>query len=170
VHRFRVNFKLAFLLFCVSFYTNAQEEIPHLLARFTTEKINIDGKETERVWESAEIANTNWQHFPTESKKVTKPTEVRILFDDQNVYILCKAYSLNDQYITPSLRRDFSGGASDKINFVLDTYSDGINAYMFGSNPFGVKSDLLVSNGGIGEAKGDINRTWDVQSTTDILS
>ena len=162
MHRFRVNFKLAFLLFCVSFYTNAQEEIPHLLARFTTEKINIDGKETERVWESAEIANTNWQHFPTESKKVTKPTEVRILFDDQNVYILCKAYSLNDQYITPSLRRDFSGGASDKINFVLDTYSDGINAYMFGSNPFGVKSYLLVSNGGIGEAKDDINRTWDV--------
>ena len=138
------------------------QDVPKMRAHYTTEKITLDGNDKETVWSTVQAAQTHWQHFPMESQDIAQPTEVKVVFDDENLYILCKAYSLSDQYITPSLRRDFSGGASDKINFVLDTYSDGINAYMFGSNPFGVKSDLLVSNGGIGEAKDDINRTWDV--------
>jgi len=158
----RFSLGLLGLIFFISNSVIGQEEAPHMAATYTTEKITIDGKALESEWAKAVQANTQWQHFPVESNTVTQPTEVRILYDDTNLYILCKAYSISDQYITPSLRRDFSGGASDKINFVLDTYSDGINAYMFGSNPFGVKSELLVSNGGIGEAKDDINRTWDV--------
>ncbi|MGA0444626.1 MAG: DUF5916 domain-containing protein [Flavobacteriaceae bacterium] len=138
------------------------QDVPKMLASFTNYNILIDGSPSEEVWNTAEVATTRWQHFPTESQSISQPTEVRILYDEKNLYILCKAYSVTNKYITPSLRRDFSGGASDKINFVIDTYSDGINAYMFGSNPFGVKSDLLVSNGGIGEAADDINRTWDV--------
>ena len=51
------------------------------------------------------------------------------------------------------LKWDFSGAASDKVNFLFDTFSDGNNAYMFGSNMLGVKSDILVSNGGVGTSR-----------------
>ena len=31
---------------------------------------------------------------------------------------------------------------------------------MFGSNMLGVKVDILVSNGGVGSPRSDLNRTW----------
>ena len=34
---------------------------------------------------------------------------------------------------------------------------------MFGSNMRGVKSDILVSNGGVSTPQNDINRTWDAK-------
>jgi len=155
--------KLFFLLLGASFWLSAQEEKPTLLVQHIEEPITIDGKELEVAWATAQEATIGWQHFPINSTNIEHPTTLKMLFDEQNLYLLCKAYSSSDQYITPSLRRDFSGAASDKINFTIDTYSDGNTAYMFGSNPFGVKSDLLISNGGVGDARSDINRDWDVK-------
>lgn len=154
------TFQIIFALF--GLWAVAQDEKPRLEVHYILNPIKVDGKE-ETLWETAEETQLDWQHFPINSTNVEHPTTLKILFDDQNIYLLCKAYSSSDQYITPSLRRDFSGAASDKINFTFDTYSDGNTAYMFGSNPFGVKSDLLISNGGVGEAQTDINRNWDVK-------
>ena len=47
------------------------------------------------------------------------------------------------------MRWDFSGRAADKINLAFDTFSDGNNAYHFGTNPLGVRADALISNGGV---------------------
>ena len=152
---------LVLLIFLLIFSNlNSQQMKLEYHVKFSTNEIKIDGIADEDSWKTANKMNTNWQHFPKENNQFNNPTEVRILFDNENIYLLCKSFSKSKDYVIPSLKWDFSGAASDKVNFLFDTFSDGNNAYVFGSNMLGVKSDMLVSNGGIGSARSDINRTW----------
>ena len=139
---------------------NSQQNKLDYHVKFSLNEIIIDGIADENSWKTAKKMNANWQHFPNETNEFKNPTEVRILFDNENIYLLCKSFSKTNDYVIPSLKWDFSGAASDKVNFLFDTFSDGNNAYMFGSNMLGVKSDILVANGGIGSSRLDINRTW----------
>ena len=139
---------------------NSQQKKLDYHVKFSQNKIIIDGVADENSWKTAKKMNANWQHFPSETDEFNNPTEVKILFDNENIYLLCKSFSKTNDYIIPSLKWDFSGAASDKVNFLFDTFSDGNNAYMFGSNMLGVKSDILVANGGIGSSRSDLNRTW----------
>ena len=150
---------LIFLLILTNL--NSQQKKLDYHVKFSSNEIKIDGIDDENSWKTANKMYANWQHFPNETDEFNNPTEVRILFDDKNIYLLCKSFSKSKDYVIPSLKWDFSGAASDKVNFLFDTFSDGNNAYMFGSNMLGVKSDILVSNGGVGTSRSDINRTWD---------
>ena len=125
---------------------NSQQKKLDYNVKFASNRIKIDGVADENSWKLADKMYTNWQHFPNETNEFNNPTELRILFDDKNIYLLCKSFSKSKDYVIPSLKWDFSGAASDKVNFLFDTFSDGNNAYMFGSNMLGVKSDILVSN------------------------
>ena len=150
---------LLFFLFMLSILNSQQNKLDYHI-KFSPNEIIIDGVADENSWKKANKMNANWQHFPNETNEFNNPTEVRILFDDENIYLLCKSFSKTSDYVIPSLKWDFSGAASDKVNFLFDTFSDGNNAYMFGSNMLGVKSDILVANGGIGSSRSDLNRTW----------
>lgn len=155
---------LAVLIYLIlSFKGFTQETYPKMNVKFISSTITIDGIGMEEAWKTADSTYANWRHFPDESADFKNPTQLKMLFDDKNIYLLCKAFSASDDYVIPSLKWDFSGKASDKINFVFDTFSDGNIAYMFGSNMAGVKSDILVSNGGVGTPKNDLNRTWDAK-------
>ena len=59
-----------------------------------------------------------------------------------------KVYSSGKDYIIPSLRRDFRAGGNDNITLLFDTFNDATNAFIFGSNPYGVRREMLLSNGG----------------------
>ena len=70
-------------------------------------KITIDAKMMETDWENAEIASGFNQYFPSDSVMAHAGTEVRMTYDDENVYILAKMHNLGERsYVTPSLRRD----------------------------------------------------------------
>tara|TARA_S200000501_G_scaffold149170_1_gene140688 strand:- start:534 stop:2852 length:2319 start_codon:yes stop_codon:yes gene_type:complete len=148
------------LIFLILSNLNSQQKKIEYHVKFSTNNIKIDGVVDEDSWKRANKMYANWQHFPNETKEFNNPTELRILFDDENIYLLCKSFSKTNDYVIPSLKWDFSGAASDKVNFLFDTFSDGNNAYMFGSNMLGVKSDILVSNGGVGSSRTDTNRSW----------
>ena len=139
----------------------AQETSPNINVKFISSAISIDGNDLEEVWETADSTYINWRYFPDNQTNFENKTQLKILYDDKNIYLMCKAFSKTDKYVIQTLKWDFSGRAADKINFVFDTFSDGNIAYMFGSNMAGVKSDILVSNGGVGTPRSDLNRTWD---------
>jgi hypothetical protein len=89
------------------------------------------------------------QYFPYDSSAAIDQTEVRMTYDDQFIYVAAKMYrSGSQQYVTPSLRRDFRGAGFDVIAVILDTYKDRTNAFSFGVNPFGVQREGLIANGG----------------------
>lgn len=84
------------------------------------------------------------------------------------MYVLIEAQAEDENYITPSLRRDFSSRNSDSVTLVLDTFNDGTNAFLFGTNPEGVKREALISNGGNNFPR-DFNRSWDVKWQAEVV-
>ena len=68
----------------------------------------------------------------------TFPTEARILYDDENLYVGRGAHDPEpDRLVIPSLEQDFESGNSDIFGITLDTFLDHRNAFMFLVNPKG---------------------------------
>lgn len=124
-----------------------------------TGKILIDGNIDEPDWYKSVPGSNFWQWFPSDSTYAALPTEIFFTYDDENLYVAAKCHSLNDNYVVPSLRRDFRAGGSDNLTFIFDTFNDKTNAFFFGTNPEGVLREGLVSNGGSG--RDDFSESWD---------
>jgi hypothetical protein len=116
--------------------------------KYIDEPIKIDAVLDEPAWNQTDSATSFWQYFPTDSVQAKQQTELKFLFDDTNLYVGIKVYASDKNYITPSLRRDFRASGNDNITLLFDTFNDGSNAYIFGTNPYGVNRDMLLSGGG----------------------
>lgn len=129
--------------------------------RRTTGPIKLDGVLDEAAWQLADSADFFKQYFPYDSSYAQAQTVARILYDDQYIYVSGIMYNLdNDRdYITPSLRRDFRGEANDSFSVLFDPFQDNTNATLFGINPFGVRREGLIANGGSGD--GAFSLDWD---------
>ena len=162
--KIRLNYLISCLFILVSYAFYSQQDQNEYTVKFTSNKINIDGLDNESSWDSSHSIFTNWTFFPNVSDQFDSPTELKIVYDDTNIYILAKAFTKNNNFVIPSLRWDFPGRSSDCINLLFDTFSDGNNAYLFGSNMLGVKRDALISNGGYAGSggRGDVfDISWD---------
>lgn len=127
---------------------------------------NIDGVLNEEMWQLAETSGEYYEYFPTDTKLVTYQTEIKMLYNEGFLYIGIKAYAPGKNYKTPSYERDFSISGADVINLMFDTYSDRLNAFLFGINPFGVVREGTISNGGItGQLDLNWDTKWDGEST-----
>lgn len=123
--------------------------------------IIIDGVINEADWMEADTATDFRQHFPMDTSLATAPTVVRMAYDEHFIYVVAVMHNKGPRtYVTPSLRRDFRGGANDGFSIIFDTFMDRTNAFMFGINPFGVQREGLISNGG-GQSEDDFSLTWD---------
>lgn len=138
---------ISFILLCSVFRLNAQE-ITRTIIHKTTEKVILDGILDDDCWQKAQVIGPFWQHFPVDSIHAVAPTEIFLSFDENFLYLGFRANSSGEEYIIPSLRRDFRAGGNDNVSFMLDTYNDGTNAFLFGTNPYGVQREALISNGG----------------------
>ena len=134
---------------------------PHYLIEKTSESIVLDGVPDEAVWNSAQMMTGFMQQFPNDSALATSQTEIRLTYDDKNLYFYAKMYNQSEDrdYVTPSLKRDFRGGSNDMIVLNLDTYQDNTNAFNFGINPWGVRREGVISNGG--NNGGSLSNDWD---------
>ena len=133
-------------LCCLTLSLNAQDQ---LLIKKASSPINIDGVMDEPAWEEADMASRFNQVFPYDTSEAIAPTEVRMTYDDDFVYVVAVMHNLGPRdYVVQSLRRDYRGPAYDGFTVVLDTYKDKTNAFVFGVNPHGVQREGLVSNGG----------------------
>ncbi|AQG78641.1 carbohydrate binding family 9 domain-containing protein [Spirosoma montaniterrae] len=132
----------------VSLAQNADNDQRYRLPiRRATGRIVLDGKLTEAAWKSARPARNFWQQFPYDTLRAGKQTEVRLTYDQQNLYIGIVAFQ-QQQYVIPSLRRDFAtSGHSDAVLINIDTFRDKQTAFQFAVNPYGVEREGLVSNG-----------------------
>ncbi len=143
----------------VTFRAYSQEK-PHILVKKTTGPITIDGLPDEPIWQESVPAKDFHQYFPSDTSLSNGKTEVYITYDDKNIYLLAKCFDeLPGKYQTSSLRRDYRGPANDGISFIIDTYQDNTNAFVFGINPYGVLREGLIANGGQG--RDSYSLSWD---------
>jgi hypothetical protein len=119
--------------------------------------IVLDGKLDEGSWAAATIAKGFIQNDPREGQPATFDTEVRLLYDDDALYI--GVFAIDDQpaqIIVNELRKDFNTGTADGFSVIIDSFHDERNGYQFAINPSGAKWDAQTSNEGR-----DTNANWD---------
>jgi hypothetical protein len=121
------------------------------------EAINIDGRIDEQVWKRAALAGNFIQNEPDEGQPESERTEIRVLYDRDNLYFGVSAEdSQIGRVIVTELRKDFNQDNGDSIVIALDTFHDERNAYQFAVNPAGAKWDAQMNNEGR-----ETNANWD---------
>jgi hypothetical protein len=122
----------------------------------------IDGRLTDSAWQQASPVNGFIQSFPSFGSPASAPSEVRILYDDDAVYI--GAYLYDDPAL---IRRQITArdGESrqdvDYFSVFFDTYNDQQNGFQFLVTTANVQSDARLG-GSSNRSFGDFgDKTWD---------
>ena len=122
-----------------------------------TGAIKIDGSLDDPDWDSAPLARGFIQNDPHEGEPATEDTDVRVLYDANNIYIGVFAHDGEPHAIlTSELAKDFNRESGDDFEIVLDTFHDQRNGYVFATNAHGAKWDAQMINEGL-----EINENWD---------
>ncbi|MDH5760443.1 MAG: carbohydrate binding family 9 domain-containing protein [Gemmatimonadota bacterium] len=118
---------------------------PEARAIRTNETIVIDGRPDEAAWRDAEIITDFIQSVPSTGMPGTENTVVRVLYDENRLYISAVCYESDmSGIIVPSIVQDFETHDSDMFGVTIDTYLDRRNAFMFLVNPGGALKDGQV--------------------------
>ena len=132
-----------------------------VFVNYIEKPIILDANLNEKAWQNSKGASGFWQYFPLDTIQAKQQATIKFLFDDDNLYAGIKVNALANDFIIPSLRRDFNAGGSDNITLLFDTFNDGTNAFIFGTNPYGIKREMLLSGGG-SELRG-FTMAWDTK-------
>ncbi len=133
----------------VTFAQQPSEDVPTVRATRVDTAPEFDGFVNEAFWDAIAPATDFIQQNPDEGQPSTERTEVRIGFDDQNLYfgIICFDREPENIVVTQN-RRDGALDDTDSIQLLIDAYNDGQNAFIFGTSPAGVEFDAQVTKAG----------------------
>lgn len=128
-------------------------DVPAFVAARTAVAPRIDGTPDEDVWQLAAPITGFTQQEPDTGAPAKEQTEVRILFDDDALYVAAWLYDTGP--VTAKLARRDAFLAADWFAFYVDAHHDHRTARMFRVNPLGVQRDSLI------EESDDEDRSWD---------
>jgi hypothetical protein len=115
----------------------------------------IDGVIDERAWEDAIPIGTFVQAEPVEGQPASELTDVRVLYDENAIYIGVVCFDSDpSRIVTTDSRRDAALSGQDSFQIILDTYHDRQNGFIFGTTPLGVEYDAQVRNEGETQSSG----------------
>lgn len=110
--------------------------------------IKLDGLLDEAAWKTGDPPAGHFKFiFPNDTAYSKWHTEIKLTFDDRNLYVGAVCYERRSDYTVQSLRRDFGPGTTDVINVMFDPTKDGLNGFMFSVSPYNVQRDVLIANG-----------------------
>jgi len=127
----------------------------------------IDGRDDDAIWKSA-TPITGFRVFdPKEDGDPTFPTEAKIGYDAQNIYIFARMFDPHPDSIVSLLSRRDVRTQSEQVKIMIDSYHDRRTGYEFAVNPAGVKRDYYTYN----DSQEDItwDAVWDVATRIDSL-
>ena len=146
-------------------YGNLDSDDYILSATRVASTINVDGHLDEAQWQDAEVAGDFFQLEPVEGAPATFPTEVRVLYDDKNLYVGFVCFDPNPENImAPDMQRDTRMSFSnDMVTVVIASLDHYREAFEFQTNPNGARSDSFVSAEGNNSDR-DWNGLWNAAS------
>ena len=119
----------------------------------------------EAVWKNAEVATNFAMVLPMDTSIAKVPTEVRLTYDNDNLYIIATCYkSVAGKDMVESLKRDWNFGKNDNFIVFMDTYGDLTNGFAFGANAAGAQWDGTMYEGG------SVDLNWDNKWTSNITN
>lgn len=111
--------------------------------------ISIDGVLDDAAWAAAPVIDRFVQQKPDAGALSTERTEVRILYDDDHLYVGAELFDSGDaEPIIPTLQRDPNTRDGDAFGFAFDTFGEGKTVYAFFVNPGGAVRDTQTSDDG----------------------
>jgi hypothetical protein len=145
---------------------------PNTTARQLTESPVLDGKVLEEaIWQQIPTIGELWQSRPSAGSPGSEKTEIRVAYNSTTFYVSVVCHdSEPGKLVVSDARRDAPLDNTDAFSFILDTYHDGQNGFIFGTNPIGVEYDAQVDNEGQGNFSanrqqtgtiGGFNLNWD---------
>jgi Domain of unknown function (DUF5916)/Carbohydrate family 9 binding domain-like len=138
-----------------------------ITAHRISDKIKIDGELNEALWQEASIATDFIQANPVPDAQPSQKTEVRVLYDDNAIYISAMLHDTRpDSILQEFVKRD-NFGNNETFLVLVDTYRDGQNAVQFLITPNNIQSDCKVNVSQNGENQ---DCSWDAvwESATKI--
>lgn len=140
---------IALLFF--SFFGYSQSVKKKLQTQFTTDKILIDGKFDEPCWQNAAIAKdfVMWMPDNGTPEPQTQKTEVKIVYDNNAIYIAATMYDSEPNKIQKELSQRDDSGTVDRFGVFINGFNDGQQEFSFIISAAGVQEDFLFteSNG-----------------------
>lgn len=158
--------------FSYSAQAGDDNDAPVMQAQSIQEAPTLDGDVlNDAVWQAVTPVSGFTQTQPDEGSPATERTEVRVLFTADVLYVGVVCHDREPgRIVIADSRRDASLSQTDSFRFILDTYNDDQNGFVFGTNPAGIEYDAQVTNearGGFGNARqqggavGGFNINWD---------
>jgi hypothetical protein len=135
--------------------------VPHAHAVRATTPPVLDGKLDDDVWTSAPVAGGFTQYLPNDGQPPTDPTTVRVLYDDDNVYIGVDCPQPHASVVERLSRRDRQV-ESDAIAIELGTKGDRKSAFEFWVNASGTIVDAIRYNDT--ESSPDWDENWEART------
>ena len=150
---------------------HAETDSNQIKAYRTYESVEIDGDLTEADWQHAEPINEFVQIEPYEGEIGSESMEVRILYDNENIYFGFTCFDSDiSKLVANEMRRDSRDlHENDNVFLLLDTYNDRRSGFFFRMNALGAIQDRAVTNSGdtfnsdwdaVVECKSKINDTY----------
>ncbi len=130
----------------------------------------LDGRVDEEQWNPAQVASDFLQQWPVQGGPASERTEVRFLYTEDSLYIGVICYdSEPDRIVDTQSRRDGDLNDSDSVLIILDTYHDGQNGFLFGTNPNGIQYDAQVLNEGVSGGRNSSTGSLGRSATSNAL-
>jgi hypothetical protein len=130
-------------------------DVPSVLAARRIDAIHVDGRADESAWQVAPTATSFVQGDPDEGAPPAQPSEVRVLFDDDALYVFARLYEPDSDQIADQLVRRDEEGQYDYFELSLDPNHDHLTGYRFRVSAANQQSDSYL----YGDTREDDN--WD---------
>jgi hypothetical protein len=135
-------------------------EPPHLVAVRAEAPPRIDGKLDDAAWSLAASTNAFTQKFPNERSEPSEATTMRILYDDEAIYVAFDCEQVHAPVVEHLSRRDRLVEA-DRVEIDLGTRRDHKSAFQFTVNAGGVLTDAVLYNDT--DSSSDWDENWDAR-------
>ena len=122
----------------------------------TNYELKVDGFLKEEAWNSANWIDDFLQNEPDRFNQPSERTVVKMLYDDEAIYIAFRCYDSEPGSIKGSLRRRDEDPPSDKVGIGIDSRNDNQTAFAFLINASGLMRDLYIFDDG-----NDEDDSWD---------
>ena len=125
----------------------ASQASPVIRAHRTDAPPRIDGVLDEEFWQEIVPETGFVQRNPVDGAEASERTEVRVAYDDNNIYFGFTMYDREPDKIRRSiLHREGRIDQDDQIIIALDSYHDRRNGYIFELNAFGTQGDAWFND------------------------
>jgi hypothetical protein len=123
--------------------------------------IELDGRLDDPAWQQAPPITDFTQKLPDEGASPTYPVEVRVLYDEDALYIGGRMYCGDTKNLRLHLERKDSQGPAEQLIVVFDSYYDRRTAYGFGINSAGVRFDRFHPSDEEGDKDFSYEPVWE---------